>query len=337
MLNRFVQLEIGKASLLTEEIGPIPDDCSLIKIAACGMCGTDEHLFEGMVLPRGATYPIRPGHEVSGTVVVSNSLPEGQTVLVHPIIPCETCAECLAGVENLCRNQSILGIHGVGGMADLLIWPTRRLVAFSTQSILSAAIIPDAVTTAYHATTKVDLHSVLSVCVIGAGGVGTNILRLARIINPTLDLLGVVNSQGSSERLKSENFSSLIGLDSLAKRVKLLYSSFDVVFDFSGDARAPAEALKILRKGGTFVLGGINDSPLTLNLSTSAFVTRGISVIGSYTSNINDLRNVVDLVQSNNLNFDDAVTHKFPLSEYNAAYETLTTRPTGLGRILLVP
>jgi len=337
MLNRFVQLEIGRARLLTEEIGPIPDDCSLVKIAACGMCGTDEHLFKGMVLPRGATYPIRPGHEVSGTVVQSNSLPEGQTVLVHPIIPCEHCAECLAGVENLCRNQSILGINGFGGMADLLIWPTRRLVAFTTDSILSAAIIPDAVTTAYHATTKVDLNSSLSACVIGAGGVGTNILRLARIINPKLNLLGVVNSQGSSERLSSENFSSLIGLESLAKRVKQLYSGFDIVFDFSGDARAPAEALKILRKGGSLVLGGINDSPLLLNLSTSAFVTRGVSVTGSYTSNINDLKNVVNLIQSNNLKFDNAITHTYPLSEYGAAYETLTTRPTGLGRILLVP
>ena len=85
------------------------------------------------------------------------------------------------------------------------------------------------------------------------------------------------------------------------------------------------------------MLGGIYDSPLTLNLSTSAFVTRGVSIIGSYTSNINDLKNVVNLIQANNLKFDNAVTHTYPLSDYGIAYDTLTSRPTGLGRILLVP
>jgi len=320
-----------------EELAAPPVGWSLLRVNACGICGTDAHLFSGMTLPRDAMYPLRPGHEVSGTIVTSDTIAPGTTVLVHPLRPCQTCLDCRTGKESDCKKQKILGIDDNGGMADFLIWPSSRLIPFRKHNVLSAAIIPDAVTTAYHALKISDFASAKDVCVIGAGGVGANVLRLARIMNPEIRLLGIVNSEGSSRRLQAENFTTIIGLKDLSLATRKKKLSFDLVFDFSGDEQAPIEGIKILRKGGALILGGISDSVLRLDIHQSTFVTREITVKASYASDLGDLQEVVDLIESKNLSFDTAVTHYFPLTEYDLAFKTLRERPSGLGRIVLIP
>ena len=140
----------------------LPAGWARVQVSACGLCGTDLHVVEGMTLQPGVEYPLRPGHEVAGTVREINAnglgpLPEdvhvGAPVVLHPLAPCGECAHCATGVENLCSAALTLGFHVAGGMADEVIWPATRLVGVEGIPMEQAALLPDAVATAYRAFT----------------------------------------------------------------------------------------------------------------------------------------------------------------------------------------
>ena len=83
--------------------------------------------------------------------------------------------------ENRCRHAAILGIEHPGGLADEVLWPLARLVAVPGLAAERAALLADAVASAQHALEVADIPSGGALTVIGAGGVGTHILQLARL------------------------------------------------------------------------------------------------------------------------------------------------------------
>ena len=117
-------------------------------------------------------------------------------VVLHPLAACGRCERCAAGRDHLCANARILGIEADGGMADEVVWPLDRLVAVDGLPPAQAALLPDAVATAYHALGVAALPSGGTLCVLGAGGIGTHVLQLARVLDPAVRLAAVVRSAG---------------------------------------------------------------------------------------------------------------------------------------------
>src|SRR5262245_51469788 len=127
--TRFVEVSPGTVELHLEQSGtrPLAPGEARIAVLACGVCGTDLHLWHGMPLPPRATYPVRPGHEVCGRVVelatpTTGTVAVGDLVVLHPVKPCGTCAPCRDGLDHLCSRGALLGIHEPGGLADELVW-----------------------------------------------------------------------------------------------------------------------------------------------------------------------------------------------------------------------
>src|SRR5688572_12004951 len=216
--NRFVQVQPGSVTIRTEPRGqrPLSRGEARVEVLACGICGTDVHLWHGMRLPPGAEYPVRPGHEVCGRIVEvgeptaeergesgAEEVPAlGDLVVLHPVRPCGTCSSCAAGFDQLCPRGEILGIHQPGGLADEVIWPTDRMVRIEGVIPTRAAILADAVATAYRAVRVAALSGSPAVCVIGAGGVGTHVLELMGALHPTATVVGVTGTEGSAARLR---------------------------------------------------------------------------------------------------------------------------------------
>ncbi|WP_189341684.1 alcohol dehydrogenase catalytic domain-containing protein, partial [Mesorhizobium sp. M2A.F.Ca.ET.042.01.1.1] len=125
---RAVRLEaVGKIGL--REIPkpvPGPEDV-LVRIEACGVCGTDRHLFHGEF---PCTPPVTLGHEFSGIVeavgAAVSGIAVGDRVTGDPNISCGRCAHCHAGRVNLCSNLSAIGIHRDGGFADYVLMPHKQ-------------------------------------------------------------------------------------------------------------------------------------------------------------------------------------------------------------------
>ena len=339
---RFVEVSPGHVDIVD---GPRPEVSAgwgVVRVEACGVCGTDLHLFEGMELPRGVTYPVRPGHEVAGVLLEGGDdrVRSGDRVVLHPVLPCGACAACAAGQENQCRTAGVLGIDHAGGLADEIAWPTARMVPVPGVLPVRAAVLPDAVASARHAIRLTDLPPGGALTVVGAGGVGAHVLQLARVLDPTARLTAVVRSTGTAERIEQLALGVEIvggGLEGAARRVLEASGAQDAVVEYGAGAAAVPEELKMLARGGRLVVGSVGEDELVLGTTLTTLVTRELRIVGSYASTLADLESVVELVLAGRLDLSASVSHLVPLAEAERAIRLLAERPPGIARVVVTP
>lgn len=338
---RYVTIAPGAVQV---EDGPMPATSpgrALLRVVASGVCRTDLELFHGCPLPNGCDYPVRPGHETAGIIEELGpevdpelGLEAGQLVVVHPILNCGTCNACLSGGDSLCRRGRVVGMEEPGGMAQFMTWPADRLVRVDGVDPAEAAILADAVATSYHALCRAELAKGGRLCVLGAGGLGTHVLELARALDPTVTLAAVVRSQGSAQRLVDSGVPAYRGLEESIPALRTDYGEFDVVMDFTGSADAPRQAVKLLKSGGRFILGSVVDGPLDLGASMRV-LTRELDIRGTASSSLSDLQAVARMTSDGTLDLAKSVTHRVPLEEVGSALGMLEHPPPGMVRIVL--
>ena len=339
--TRFVEMRPGSVVLRREASRLLPSGWGRVRVAACGVCGTDLHLFRGMDLPRGATYPVRPGHEVAGVLVEASG--EGPTVetevVLHPLLPCAECPACRAGAENLCRSAAILGIEQPGGLADEVLWPLARMVAAPGVAAEQAAVLADAVASAQHALEVADVPAGGALTVIGAGGVGTQILQLARLHDPSVRLSAVVRSEGTARRLEELGLgiATVAAGAGAARRLLEIAGPQDAVVEFGAATEAANEGPAMLARGRRLVFGSIDEMPVALATTISSLVTRELQVRGAYSSTLADLATVAGLAASGRLDLSGSVSHRVPLERAAEAMDLLERRPPGMARVVVVP
>jgi D-arabinose 1-dehydrogenase-like Zn-dependent alcohol dehydrogenase len=337
---RYLELAPGEAVLAE---GPPPElspGDARVRVLACGICGTDVHALRGMVLPKGARYPIRPGHEVAGIVEEvrngTNGVSVGDLVALHPIAPCGHCEACRAGNDKRCERGRALGFHVPGGMAEEVVWPADRMIGVSGLSAVEAALLPDAVATAYRALMAAQLPAGGSLCVIGPGGVGTQVLALARALDPDAQLAAVVRSRAAAERVSAVGAEAIQGLQHAGRQVRRSLGPVDAVVDFSGARTAPREGVRMLRHGGRLVLGGVRDETLSLGTTMTGVVSRELTVVGIFASSMDDLRAVAGLAAR--LNLGESVSRRFPLAAAVEAIQLAAHHPHGsIVRVMVEP
>jgi propanol-preferring alcohol dehydrogenase len=337
---RYVELAPGEAVLAEGPPPRLAPGDARVRVLACGICGTDVHALRGMVLPKGASYPIRPGHEVAGIVEEvhngTTGVSVGELVALHPIDPCGECAACRAGDDRHCARSRALGFNAPGGMAEQVVWPADRMIGVNGLAAAEAALLPDAVATAYRALTAAQLAPGGSLCVIGPGGVGTHVLALARALDPDVRLAAVVRSRAAAERVESRGALAIHGLRDASRRVRRYFGPVDAVIDFSGARSAPREGVRMLRRGGRLVLGGVRDEALSLGTTMTGLVSRELTVAGVFASSMDDLRAVAAL--AGRLNLGESVSRRFPLTAAVEAIQLAAHHPSGsIVRVMVEP
>jgi propanol-preferring alcohol dehydrogenase len=211
-------------------------------------------------------------------------------------------------------------------MADETVWPASRLVKSGELPFEQAALLPDAVATAWHALSRANVSPGGTLVVLGAGGVGTHVLQLAHAIDPSITLAAVVRSRASADRVSELNLGTVLeGIDGCARRLRSVVGLADAVIDFSGAPEAAAEGVRALRRGGVLVLGSVIDLPLEFRTTTTSVVT------------IDDLRTVAALALSGKLDLRASASIQLPLDEVSEAFTLIEERPPGLVRAVLVP
>lgn len=338
---RSLEVSPGVARLVTGPPVALPDGWGRVRVTACGVCGTDLHLLRGMPLPRAASYPIRPGHEVAGTLVEGGDgrLVPGDQVVLHPLLACGGCAACRRGGENLCRTATVLGIDHAGGLADEVLWPVSRMVRAPGLRPQEAAVLPDAVASAWHALQLAAVPRGGALTVLGAGGVGTHVLHLARVVDPDVRLTAVIRSKATGQRLRRARLDVTLvdGLEGSVDGVVQASGPQDAVIEFGAGAEGCRAALPMLARGGRLVIGSIDDRPLELATTLTAVATRELHVVGSYSSTLADLEHVCDLAASGRLDLSSSVSHEVALERAQDAFELLERRPAGFVRTVVLP
>jgi 6-hydroxycyclohex-1-ene-1-carbonyl-CoA dehydrogenase len=168
------------------ELPPLGPGDARVRVAGCGVCHTDLSFYTGQVRTRHAL-PLVLGHEIAGTVVDAGPAFRalvGRDVIVPAVLPCSDCALCRSGHDNACLNQIMPGNHVHGGFAGEIVVPARHLVTLGADrggyALADLAVIADAVTTPYQAILRAGVARDEVVIVIGAGGIGTYAVQIAR-------------------------------------------------------------------------------------------------------------------------------------------------------------
>jgi 2-desacetyl-2-hydroxyethyl bacteriochlorophyllide A dehydrogenase len=335
---RYAELDFGAAALREGPEPDTPPGHARVRVLACGVCATDLHLLHGMVLPPGASYPVRPGHEIAGIVEEINGdgarVAKGDLAVLHPLAPCGRCEACLRGEDQHCASLRTLGMHTPGGFAEIVVWPASRMLPANGMQPAEAALLADAAATAHNAIRLAEVPSGGALCVLGAGGLGTATLAVARALDPGVRLAAVVRSDASAKRLEALGIEVHRGLVGAARALRRAMGRMDAVIDFSGQPGAPAEGVSMLRRGARLVLGSVVDAELTLGPS-SAFMARELKVLGAYVSTFHDLEVVVGLALDGRLDASGWVSHRLALEDFEQALDLAESRPPGTVRVVV--
>ena len=329
----------------------------LIKVAACGLCHSDLHVIGGAI---AFPLPAVLGHEVTGTVVElgpgneHTGLEVGDNVAGGFLMPCGQCEACAAGRDELCgpffdlnRLKGLLydgttrlaaldgepiHMYSMGGLAEYAVIPSTSVaVAPDDIDLVPAAILGCAAMTGYGAVRRgADLRFGETVAVVATGGVGTNIVQIARAFGAS-QVIAIDVDDDKLAPMPGYGATAVVNSVTRNAREEVLKltngKGVDVAFEALGIPATWTTALNVLADGGRMVPIGLGAGVQTAEVEINRTVRRSQSILGSYGARTRqDLPAVVDLAARGVINYADVVSRRFPLQEAGVGYEALRNR-----------
>lgn len=318
----FAARYLGPDRLETLEV-PLPaisDEEALIKVEACGFCGSDLGIVAG-VHPR-AREPLTLGHEFCGVIQdirTSNSgFRIGDRVTAFPLISCGHCLACRSGQSHVCHTLKLYGFDIDGAMAEFVRLPIGSLLKIATtvSPLIGAVIEPLAV--AVHGVSMAPTEGVSTIVVIGAGPIGLLTAMVASLQSGSTVLIS--DLRGSRIELARE-----LGLHAVPAGRELKETvekitdgeGADLVYECAGAPSSAAVMTSLLRSRGTIINLGVFKRPAEVDLQALNF--KELTLIGSRVYTRRDFESAISLASS--LPIGRVVTHSFPLTDVKSAFD----------------
>ena len=363
---RAAVLESAPGPLRIETI-PVPQPNAgevLVRVSACGVCHTDLHVIKAEV---AFPMPAVLGHEITGTVVALGAgvqgPPPGTHVASAFIMPCGICRLCGIGRDDLCENffgmnrlkgtlydgtsrlrrsdGSPIAMYSMAGLAEYAVVPATDVFRLpASLPLLESCVMGCAVFTAYGAVRhSADLRGGERVAVVAAGGVGLNVVQIARAFGASSviaidvrdDKLEIASRLGATDVINART-------SNVTARVKeLTDGGVDVAFEVLGHAETFVQAFDIIRDGGRMVAVGIAAGKTAAPVEITRLVRRGLRIIGSYGARTRaDMPEILRLAERGIFRPEAMVTQRFSLDDADVAYQALN-RGDIVGRAIVVP
>ncbi len=259
---------------------------ALLRVLACGICGTDNHIFEGE-LTAGVRPPVVLGHEIAGTVAAVGEgvagLEEGQFCSVDPVIGCGRCPRCRAGLHNLCPEPVVIGYKPNGGFARYVVVPAGKVIPMSPSATTAGAVLCETLACVLRGYDRLGFAAGGSALVLGAGTVGLLWTQLLKS-SPCSRL--VVSEPVAFRRRKAALLGADVVIDpvgeDLASAVRAeLGEGADFVIDATGEPRAVEAAFELLAPGGTFLIFGVCPAGQRVSFSPHELFQKELRILGS--------------------------------------------------------
>jgi L-iditol 2-dehydrogenase len=325
----------------TPEIGP---DDVLLKVAACGICGSDVHGMDGSSGRRRP--PIIMGHEAAGVIARLGGnvadWAEGQRVTFDSTINCGKCWFCRRGQINLCDRREIFGVscdecRREGAFAEYVAVPQRILYRLPDALSFRHAAMVEPVAVGVHAVNRTRVCLGDTAVVVGAGVIGlllVQALRAAgcgRIIAVDLDQkkLDLACRLGADDTLRPDQ--SDVAAEVMRRTAG---RGADVALEAVGIAPTVQTAVACLRKGGRLTLVGLLAAKVELPMQS--IVTRELTVDSSYIS-CGEYPACLELMARRTIDVEPLISAVAPLADGAAWFERLHAGNEGLLKVILEP
>src|SRR5579863_4840561 len=338
----------GKGVVRVEEV-PVPEVGEgevLIKVAACGICGTDiKKIFHRYVEP-----PQILGHELAGTVVAVgrgvDKWTPGDRVMSFHHTPCGKCFYCEKRLFSQCQQYKTTGLTGgftpngggFGQYVKAMPWVAEKgIVALPDNVSFEEATFIEPINTIVKAVQKARVAAGETVLIIGCGPIGLQLLMVAQIEGARIYTSDpVATRREKSLRLGAlESFNPVSGKLVEEIRARSEGRGADVVLVAVANPAVVVEALAAARPGGRVLLFAANDPVTKIEFPASAVGVDEKEILGSYSAAVDIQEQAAALVLGKKLPVMDIVTHRFPLAKIQEGLE-LAAHPTEESLKLLV-
>ncbi len=327
---------VGSFSCDTVEI-PVPHgDELLIKVGACGICGSDIP----RVFSHGSSngkYPIAIGHEFSGEVVAVGETADksliGAKGAIYPLIPCRICEACAVGEYAMCENYDYLGSRRDGGFAEYCIIPSKWNLIRAEKADMRALAMTEPACVAQHAVRRAGVKAGQLVVIYGAGPIGIMAARWAKIFGAEVLLADIDDSKVEFARAKgfncanplTENVPELI-------RAKNGGRLADAAIEGTGASSALVGCIEAVHFCGTVALLGnpIGNTEIP-NKIHSMLLRKELNICGIWNSSraplpLDEWKYTVKMMDKGIFEVEDLITDTLKLEEMPQVMEDIRSR-----------
>ena len=320
--------------LRTEDL-PIPeisDNEVLIKMLACGLCGTDIQKIRGDSVNK----PTVLGHEVVGEIVKKgknvSKFEIGDRVITAIHVPCFTCHYCNKGHYTICEQFRTNNIDP-GGFAEFIRIPELHLNHLthkvSNNVTDEEATLIEPIACCLHGLKQADIRSNDSVLIMGAGTIGILHAQLAKIKGANKV---IVSDMSKFKLQKALNVGCDYAINIKEKNIidevnKITDGQgVDVIVIAAGVSSLVADAVNMVRRAGKIIVFSGFDKNKLVTLDVSRFFKDEISIIGTYSVTPYEFPEALDLLEKRKLNTKEMITHVYPLNKLSEAID-ISTNP----------
>ncbi len=315
------------------EIPKVEEDKVLIRVRACGICGSD--------VPRARdgevhSFPQVVGHEFAGDIVKLGEKVEnykvGDRVTAAPLVPCGKCENCQKGHPSMCTSYSFIGSREQGAMAEYVAVSSKNLIKLADNVTYEQGACIEPITVALHGVERVNITSGKKAIVYGCGTIGILLMQclkakgLEKVYVIDIDdfKLSIAKKLGAYEVINSfktdvtEYFNE--------------HGKVDYVFETAGVNSIQSQVLNLVDRLGSIVYVGTAHKDVTIEHKTFENILRGeLNVTGSWMSYSapfpgNEWKAAVEYLESGKINVDKIITHKFKLENGYSAFESMLSQ-----------
>ena len=316
----------------------------LIRVKACGICGSDVHGYDGSSGRR--IPPLIMGHEAAGLIEECGSevsgFSKGDRVTFDSTVYCGKCSYCKKGQVNLCDSRMVLGVscedyRRHGAFAEFVAVPSHIIYKLPDTFPFEHAAMIEAVSVAVHAVGRISFDSGDKSLVVGAGMIGLLLIQAIRsagcreiiAVDMDNDRLNLAKNLGATQVINSQEVDALSFILNETEG-----QGVDKSFEVVGATPTVQLSIHAVRKGGSVVMVG-NLAP-EVELPLQSVVTREISLFGTCAS-AGEYPKCIELMADGSIQVDPLISAKAALEEGPEWFERLYGREPGLMKVILNP
>ena len=302
--------------MLLKKMLPLPQpqhDEVKVKVIYGGICGSDLRVFEGKV--PYATYPVRPGHELIGTIIEKGpnaNFSIGDRVIVVPNTFCDECNMCTKGYRNICRHKKSLGINLDGGFSQEFMISSKYLLSVPDEITDEKAVLIEPLAVIVHAFKKVKIDKDSRVAIIGCGNEGLLATLYAAYMGAEVTVIDINPRKKELAKQINDNITFLYPQDVTDEK-------FDVVIESAGVKNAVEQAFKLVNSSGSLVIIGLAKEA---NIPVVDIVRNEINVFGSVIYHFpDDYLDTINLLSDPKFKAEKVISKIMHFKEYEKAYK----------------
>jgi L-iditol 2-dehydrogenase len=336
LLSEYRRLEVTDVATPKPQAGEV-----LLRVAACGICGSDVHGYDGSSGRR--IPPIVMGHEAAGVVAAVGEgvagFSKGDRVTLDSTVYCGECANCVRGDINLCDRREVLGVscgdyRRAGAFAEFVSVPARIIHKLPDRLAFEDAALLEAVAVALHAVSLATIAPGSKALVVGAGTIGLLLQQALRVAG--CSRVFVADPDRTRLTLSQKLGATEVVSESVEQRVSELTNGIgvDLVAEAVGKTESIATSIDCVRKGGTVILVG-NITP-EVKIHLQKVVSRQLRLQGSCAS-AGEYPRAIELMSTGEIQVKPLITAVAPLAEGPRWFERLYSREPNLMKVVLTP